>query len=198
VDRVVADAASLSAQSALLGSLRNAGAEITLDTRIAELREPGSYVSAQWLRSVDRTHPTGLAIVAFGATGAIAHGVSERERFDVRPWLGPRKPGGGGQSGSVYLPALDRYFKIDEARVLREVRGARRLLPAKSETAVHEVLTILSTILRHTSLRNDSRNYVIYLKPQRNAGLVDFWTFTLHPQTGELAKRPSSIPTARK
>src|SRR6266851_346812 len=58
VDRVVADAASFSAQSALLGSLLNAGTEITLDTRIAELSEPGSYVSsAQWIRSVDRARP---------------------------------------------------------------------------------------------------------------------------------------------
>ena len=70
----------------------------------------------------------GLAVAAFGATGAIAHGVSEKERFDVRPWLVPRKAGGGGQSGRVYLPALDRHFKIDEVRALLDVKGARRLL----------------------------------------------------------------------
>lgn len=70
----------------------------------------------------------GLAVVAFGAAGAMAHGVSERERFDVRRWLAPRKPGGGGQTGRVYLPVLDRYFKIYEARALLKVRGARRLL----------------------------------------------------------------------
>jgi hypothetical protein len=40
----------------------------------------------------------------------------------------PEKAGGSGQSGRVYLPALDRYFKIDEARALLDVRGARRLL----------------------------------------------------------------------
>ena len=271
VNRVVAEARSLKAQSGLLGLLRNAGAEITLDTRIAELSEPGSYVpSAQWLTSADKTRPmtprdftgdgsrriaaevatfavanavdtvlapshfvkdgrsewwrtdlrlcadlrqaldelggsnirtdyslttayetlrepeqrraflaglqdlpfdnlwprisgfgvdarptalkryisavtdfhalrrplvadyvgglAGLAVVAFGATGAIAHGVSEKERFDVRRWLVPGKAGGGGQSGRVYLPALDLYFKIDEARALLDVKGARRLL----------------------------------------------------------------------
>jgi hypothetical protein len=69
----------------------------------------------------------GLAVAAFGATGAIAHGVSEKERFDVRRWL-VRKAGGGGQRGRVYFPALDRYFNIDEARALLDVRGARRLL----------------------------------------------------------------------
>jgi hypothetical protein len=271
VNRVVAEAASLKAQSELLRSLRNGGAEITLDTRIAELSEPGSYVpSAQWLASADKTRPmiprdfsgdnsrriaaqvaacavtngvqrvlvpshfvvdagsrwwqidlqlcadlrqaldetgggnirtdyclitsygtlrepeqrraflaglrdlpfenlwlrisdfgadatsaavrryisavtdfhglerplvadytgglAGLAVMAFGATGVIAHGVSEKERFDVRPWRGPRKPGGGGQTGRVYFPALDRYFKIDEARALMDARGARPLL----------------------------------------------------------------------
>ena len=271
VNRVVAEAASFKAQSELFGLLRNAGAEITLDTRIAELSEAGSYVpSGQWLPSVDNTRPmtprdfaddgcrriasevatfavansvdavlapthfvadalsiwwpidlqlceelrraldekggvkiridyslttaygtlrepeqrraflaelgdlpfdnlwlrisdfgadatpsavrryiaavadfhtlkrplvadcvgglAGLAVAAFGATAAIAHGVAEKERFDVRPWLVPRKPGGGGQSGRVYFPALDRYFKIEEARTLLEVRGARRLL----------------------------------------------------------------------
>ncbi len=69
----------------------------------------------------------GLAVAAFGATGAIAHGVSEKERFDVRRWL-VRKPGGGGQGGRVYFAAVDRYFKLDEARALLEARGARRLL----------------------------------------------------------------------
>ena len=271
LNRVVAEAASFKAQSELLGLLRNAGAEITLDTRIAQLSEAGSYVpSAQWLTSVDKSRPmtprdfagdgcrriasevatfavtnavdavlapshfvtnalstwcpidrqlcvelrraldemggysigidyslttaygtlrepeqrraflaglgdlpfdnlwlrisdfgadatptavrryisavadfhalrrplvadhvggiAGLAIAAFGATGAIAHGVSEKERFDVRRWLVPRKPSGGGPGGRIYLPALDRYFKIDEARALLEVRGARRLL----------------------------------------------------------------------
>ena len=58
VIRVVATAALLRAQSGLLGVLRNAGAEITLDTRIAELSEPGSYLpSAQWLTCVDKTRP---------------------------------------------------------------------------------------------------------------------------------------------
>jgi hypothetical protein len=44
VTRAVAEAASFKAQSELLGLLRNVGAEITLDTRIAELSEAGSHV----------------------------------------------------------------------------------------------------------------------------------------------------------
>src|SRR5665213_977699 len=59
VNRVVADATFLKAQTELLGSLRSAGVEITLDTRIAELSEPGSYLpSLQWLSSIaDKTRP---------------------------------------------------------------------------------------------------------------------------------------------
>jgi hypothetical protein len=54
--RVTTEAAALKTQSDFLGSLRNAGVEITLDTRIAELSEAGSHVqSAQWLRCVDKT-----------------------------------------------------------------------------------------------------------------------------------------------
>ncbi len=271
IDRVVVDAASFKVQSDLIGALRNSGTEITLDTRIAELSEIGSYVqSGQWLVCADRSRPmrptdflpnqsqqmveeiaafainnkvdavlvpshfandvrnpwwpidkrlcqdlrraldemggrhirtdyslittyrsvreseqrrafltelqdlpfdnlwlrisgfgadatptavrryisavaefhalrrplvadhvgglAGLAVLAFGAAGAIAHGVSEKERFDVRRWLAPRKDGGGGQSGRVYVTGLDRHFKIKEARALLDVRGARRLL----------------------------------------------------------------------
>ena len=58
VKRVTTEAAALKTQSDFLGSLRNAGVEITLDTRIAELSEAGSHVqSAQWLRCVDKTRP---------------------------------------------------------------------------------------------------------------------------------------------
>jgi hypothetical protein len=58
INRVVATAGLFKAQSGLLGLLRNAGAEITLDTRVAELSEPGSHApSAQWLTSVDKSRP---------------------------------------------------------------------------------------------------------------------------------------------
>ena len=271
LDRVVADAASFKAQKDLLGSLRNSGTEITLDTRIAELSEVGSYVqSAQWLSCVERSRPlipadfagdrsdrivaeiaefairnafdavlapshfvtdarnpwwpidiklcqhlrraldqmggahvridyplittyrslrepeqrrafiavmndlpysnlwlrisgfgadatgiavrrsisaiadlhsirrpivadhvgglVGLALVAFGATGAVAHGVAEKERFAGQQWLSPKPKGGGGHVGRIYIRALDRYFKIDDAQQLMELGSARRLL----------------------------------------------------------------------
>jgi hypothetical protein len=99
VSRVVAEAASLKAQGELLGSLRNGGAEITLDTRIAELSEPGSYVpSAQWLASADKTRPMtprdfsgdgSRRIAAQVATCAVAnavHSVLVPSHFVVECW----------------------------------------------------------------------------------------------------------------
>jgi hypothetical protein len=38
------------------------------------------------------------------------------------------KKGGGGQSGRLYLPGIDRYFKVADARRIMEARGGRRLL----------------------------------------------------------------------
>jgi hypothetical protein len=70
----------------------------------------------------------GLAVSSFGASGAIAHGVAEKERFDAGSWNAPRRSGGGGQSGRVYIPGLDRMMKIADAKKLLEARGARRLI----------------------------------------------------------------------
>lgn len=70
----------------------------------------------------------GLAIVAFGAASGLAHGVGERERFDTGKWKARPKKGGGGQSGRLYLPGLDRHFKTEEAKAIIEARGGRRLL----------------------------------------------------------------------
>jgi hypothetical protein len=70
----------------------------------------------------------GLAVVSFGASTAIAHGAAEKERFDASDWNEPRRSGGGGQTGRLYIPGLDRMIKVLEANTLLEVRGARRLL----------------------------------------------------------------------
>ena len=70
----------------------------------------------------------GLAVVSFGASGAIAHGVGERERFDASDWNRPRRVGGGGQNGRLYLPAIDRLLPMKDAQVLMDAKGARRIL----------------------------------------------------------------------
>ena len=69
-----------------------------------------------------------LAVVSFGAASGVAHGIAEKERFDASKWNMVPKKGGGGQSGRLYLPGLDRHFKLREARSIIEARGGRRLL----------------------------------------------------------------------
>lgn len=70
-----------------------------------------------------------LGVVAFGTVGAICHGVAEKERFETGSWnLRPGKKGGGGQSGRLYFPGLDRHFKLWEAEQIMNAKGGRRLL----------------------------------------------------------------------
>lgn len=69
-----------------------------------------------------------LGVAAFGAVTAVSHGVGEKERFDTGSWNSRPKKGGGGQSGRLYLPGLDRQFKLKDAEEIMKARGGRRLL----------------------------------------------------------------------
>jgi hypothetical protein len=71
---------------------------------------------------------TGLAVAAFGAVSSIAHGVAEKERFSAGTWNRPRRSGGGGQNGRLYLPSIDRQLKLPQVEAIMRVRGGRRLL----------------------------------------------------------------------
>ena len=71
---------------------------------------------------------SGLAVAAFGAVSSIAHGVGEKERFDAGGWARPRRSGGGGQSGRLYLPGIDRQLKLHQVEAIMRARGGRRLL----------------------------------------------------------------------
>jgi hypothetical protein len=66
----------------------------------------------------------GLALLAVGAIGGIAHGVMDGERFDVNPWLKRRKSGGG-RTQSVYVPDLDMKLSRSEWQELIRAPGAR-------------------------------------------------------------------------
>jgi hypothetical protein len=69
-----------------------------------------------------------LALTAFGAVAAISHGVAEKERLDTNSWHVRPKGGGGGQSGRLYLPGLDRYLKQHVVEEIMSAKGGRRLL----------------------------------------------------------------------
>jgi hypothetical protein len=60
----------------------------------------------------------GLAFVAFGGVGALAHGVTHGERFDTGHWRRPRGEESFGMPRRVYVPALDMLLKPAEARSL--------------------------------------------------------------------------------
>lgn len=66
----------------------------------------------------------GLAAAAFGAVGAISHGVSQKESFKAIDW---KKPSGrsGGSTLRVYVQELDRYFTEDQLKAIFEAKGGR-------------------------------------------------------------------------
>lgn len=59
----------------------------------------------------------GLAAVAFGGVGGMAHGVTVNQGFTASAWRRPRKEGrGGGPERRVYLPQLDMLVNPEAAR----------------------------------------------------------------------------------
>lgn len=60
----------------------------------------------------------GLSLLAFGAAGGIAHGVTSGERFDAGAWRKPRRGKGFAPSWRVYVPAIDAMLKRADAAAL--------------------------------------------------------------------------------
>lgn len=58
----------------------------------------------------------GLGLLAFGAIGGIAHGITLNEGSNINHWKRPRAEGGGGALGTrTYIPQLDLMLKRHEA-----------------------------------------------------------------------------------
>lgn len=74
---------------------------------------------------------TALAILAFGAAGAISHGVSDLERFDTGAWHKPAPKGTGGPVQRLLIPGLDRQLTMEQVRSIADVRGGRNLLACR-------------------------------------------------------------------
>lgn len=66
----------------------------------------------------------GLASAAFGAVGAISHGVGQKESFKAADWHKPPQ-GGGGSATRAYVVELDRYFKEEQLASLFAAKGGR-------------------------------------------------------------------------
>lgn len=67
----------------------------------------------------------GLSLLAFGAVGGLAHGVTLGERFDASNWL--KKPEGKpfGAKTRVYIPQIDLMLSRVDAEKLFEAGGGR-------------------------------------------------------------------------
>jgi hypothetical protein len=70
----------------------------------------------------------GIALAAFGAIGGIAHGITEKERFNGREWLAKRSGRGGGGAKRILLGPIDLQLYEKDAAALLDVRGAKALL----------------------------------------------------------------------
>lgn len=60
----------------------------------------------------------GLGVLAFGAVGGIAHGVTMRQKFQAAGWRRPPISSSGGPAWRVYLPQLDMLMKPTVAQAL--------------------------------------------------------------------------------
>jgi len=59
---------------------------------------------------------SGLATLAFGAVGGIAHGVTINQGFSASNWRRPPRKGGGATERRTYLPQLDLLVNREVAR----------------------------------------------------------------------------------
>jgi len=59
-----------------------------------------------------------LSLLAFGAVGGIAHGITTNEGFKSYSWRKPQKNSGGASGWRIYLPSLDLLLPRQEAELL--------------------------------------------------------------------------------
>lgn len=79
-----------------------------------------------------------LALLSFGATGGIAHGIAQKERFNANDWKKIRK-GGGGSAKRIYMPDLDIYLSSDQGRELFKGRGVKSNLGCHTKGCCSEI-----------------------------------------------------------
>ena len=84
----------------------------------------------------------GLATVAFGAAGGLAHGVGVLERFDTRSWSKrPEKKSKGGAGTRALVTMLDRQLKVEEVKAIAAVSGGSRLVSCADTKCCRRGLT---------------------------------------------------------
>jgi hypothetical protein len=76
----------------------------------------------------------GLALLAFGATGGLAHGITFGERFAVPHWHRPPTGSGFQPQRRIYVPAIDAMLKRNDAKALIDSSSRSRVMFACSDT----------------------------------------------------------------
>lgn len=106
----------------------------------------------------------GLSLLAFGAVGGLAHGVTLGERFDTRSWL--KKPEGKpfGAKTRVYIPQIDLMLSRVDAEKLFEAGGgkARSAFGCRDTNCCHRGIDDM--------LQAPARHF-LYQRTQQVAGL---------------------------
>jgi len=69
----------------------------------------------------------GLAVLAFGATGGISHGVAQKESFNLNYWT-KESEWSGGFAHRIYLSDLDLFISRSQAGALFKEKGMKSLL----------------------------------------------------------------------
>jgi hypothetical protein len=95
------------------GSKSSATAALTYIEAAAEFHELGMPIVADYVGGL-----VGLSLLAFGAVGGIAHGITSGEQFVARHWRQPRGKGGWSVQRRVYVPEIDLVLKPKEAQAL--------------------------------------------------------------------------------
>lgn len=93
----------------------------------------------------------GLAFLAFGGVGGLAHGITHGERFDTSHWRQPRANKPFGLSRRIYVPALDMLLKPEEARMLFDLGARPKALFAchDTECCPRSLVDMLANPARH-------------------------------------------------
>lgn len=87
----------------------------------------------------------GLAASAFGAVSGFAHGIESKQRFDAGDWLKQNARSGGGRPKRMYVPSLDRWMEVAEARqMFDDARTTRQIFGCPDLTCCGDIDKLLS------------------------------------------------------
>jgi hypothetical protein len=70
----------------------------------------------------------GLSLLAFGATGGLAHGITQGESFHTGNWRRPRSGNGFSQHPRVYFQHIDMLLKPGDARLMLQTSSRAKAI----------------------------------------------------------------------